>query len=254
MNYSNYPFYISFDEVPVFTFFTTRHSGVSLWPFESCNTGFNTPDNPNNIRQNRIAVAGRTRIPAESFVFLKQVHSDKILYIERNACGKSLLEPVIEGDGMFTDQKGLCLAITLADCVGVAIHDKETHVSGICHSGWKGCLLNICGKLVNNMVKRCGCSATNLIVCFSPSICYKCYEVSGEIAKQFSELYGEFIRENRQKYYLDLKGILISQMLEKGITKENIFDPCICTYENTHIFYSHRAEKNTGRFMFGVYL
>ncbi|MCM8759484.1 MAG: peptidoglycan editing factor PgeF [Candidatus Omnitrophica bacterium] len=254
MNWSNYPFYIVFDEMPVFTFFTTRHCGVSLWPFESFNVGFNTPDKPASVIQNRLLVASKTNIPIESFVFLKQVHKDCILYVDKNQCKNALQEPALEGDGMFTDKKGICLGITLADCVGVVIYDRKQHIAGICHSGWKGCMLNICGKLVDKMVERCGCLASNLIVSISPSICYNCYTVSEEIVARFSEHYMNFTRKRFNRYHLDLRGIVLYQLISKGIKKENIFNPDICTFENTHIFYSHRAEKNTGRFMFGVYL
>ncbi|MCX7705370.1 MAG: peptidoglycan editing factor PgeF [bacterium] len=254
MNYGNYPFYINFDRIPVFNFCTTRHGGISLWPFESCNTGFNTLDSPEFVKQNRLIVAEKTGIPVECFVFLRQVHGDKILYIEKGHCGNALKVPVLEGDGMLTDQPGICLSITLADCIGIAIYDPENHVAGICHSGWRGCLLNICGKLVDKLVERCGCKVGNLIISLSPSICYKCYSISREIAENFFEKYGNFVLENKQKYYLDLKGIVISQLFEKGAVSANIVDAGICTAENTHIFYSHRAEKNTGRFVFGIYL
>ncbi|MCM8789196.1 MAG: arginine--tRNA ligase [Candidatus Omnitrophica bacterium] len=49
MNYSHYPFYISFDEIPIFNFCTTRHGGFSIWPFETCNISFNTDDKPETV-------------------------------------------------------------------------------------------------------------------------------------------------------------------------------------------------------------
>lgn len=254
MNYTYYPYYIRFDQIPVFNFCTTRIGGISLWPFESCNAGFNTPDKPEHIKYNRFIISSRTKIPLENFVFLKQVHKGTVVYIDRDQCGKSLQEPVLEGDGMFTDYNGICLAITLADCVGIAIYDPKKHIAGICHSGWKGTLLNICGKLVEKMVETGGCATENLLVSLSPAICYRCYEISCELAEKFSTKYASFVKKIRKKYHLDMKGIITSQLVEKGVRKGNIFDSSICTSENTHIFYSHRAEKNTGRFIFGIYL
>ncbi len=171
----------------------------------------------------------------------------------KSDCGKALHVPVLEADAMFTDQVEICLAVTLADCIGIAIYDIKNGITGICHSGWKGCLKNICGKLVDNMVKSCGCKSENLLVSISPSICYKCFYVSCELVEGFSEKYKDFICEKKDKFYIDLKGIVRFQLIEKGIPERNIFDCKICTYENTHIFYSHKAEKDTGRFIFAVY-
>lgn len=254
MDYSHYPFYISFDEVPVSIFCTTRHGGFSLWPFETCNISFNTQDSPEIIIENRIITAARMKIPVERFVFLNQVHGDSVHYVGASDCGKAFQVPVLEGDAMFTDQMGVCLAISLADCVGVIIFDPEKYVSGICHSGWKGCLMNICGKLVDKMVENCGCKPDNLIACISPSICYRCYTVSAQLAEKFGDVYRDFVIENNKSYHLDLKGIVVSQLTEKGINRNRIFSTDMCTAENTHIFYSHRVEKNTGRFMFGIYM
>lgn len=254
MNYSGYPFYISFDEIGTFNFCTTRYGGFSLFPFESCNTGFNTDDNPQSVIQNRIICASRLCISIERFVFLKQIHSDIVHYVTKNDCGNALQVSDLEGDGMFTDHPGVCLAITLADCVGIIVYDPENHIAGICHSGWKGSLLNICGKLVDNMVKSCRSRPQKLFVCLSPSICYKCYCVSCGLAEKFQKNYPDFVIKKDGRWHLDLKGIVTHQLIEKGINRKNIFSSDICTYENTHIFYSHRAEKNTGRFLFGVSL
>ncbi len=254
MNYTNYPFYISFDSIPVFNFCTTRYGGVSLLPYESLNLGFNTNDRQDTVKKNRIICSERTGIPIESFVFLNQAHTDKVLYVDKSDCGKALQVPVLQADAMFTDQPGICLAITLADCVGIIVYDTEKHIAGVSHSGWRGCHMNICGKLVENMVNRCGCDPFKLIVCISPSICYRCFCVSDGIAEKFAVNYGKYVIYERDKFHIDLKGIVVFQLMEIGIRKNSIFVSDICTAENTHIFYSHRAEKNTGRFIFGIYL
>lgn len=252
MNFLHFPFYISFKKIPVFNFCTTRHGGVSLLPFSTCNTGFNTNDKFENIVENRIIVSKRLGIPVENFVLLKQVHSDKIHYVSEKDCRKFLDIPAIEGDAMFTDQSHIAIAVTLADCVGVIIYCPDKNIVGVCHSGWKGTLLNICGKLVDNMVKNCGCDTGKIIAGISPAICKNCYTVGCEIVQSFPSQYSCHIFENQDGWHIDLKGIVVSQLIEKGLEKENIFSSDICTYENTHIFYSHRAEKNTGRFMFGI--
>ncbi|HOK80242.1 MAG TPA: peptidoglycan editing factor PgeF [bacterium] len=254
MNYSHLPYYISFDEIPVFNFCTTRSGGLSTWPFETCNLGFNTDDSFEKVRENRVLTAARLGISPDRFLLLKQVHSDIIHHIGRRHCGKFLDTEIIEGDGMFTEYEGLTLAVTLADCVGIVLYEPVRHVAGVCHSGWKGCDLNICGKLVDKMAETCGCDSGKIIAGISPAICKNCYNVGSEIIQKFSDKYRDFISEHKDGWHLDLEGIVVSQLIEKGVKKENILISRICTYENTHVFYSHRAEKNTGRFIFGIHL
>ncbi|MGB9641770.1 MAG: peptidoglycan editing factor PgeF [Candidatus Ratteibacteria bacterium] len=254
MNYSYLPYYISFDEIPVFNFCTTRSGGLSIWPFETCNLGFNTDDDCEKIRENRVLTAARLGLSTNEFIMLKQVHGDSIHYVSKQHCGKFLDKEIIEGDGMFTDQEGLTLAVTLADCVGIMLYEPLSHVAGVCHSGWKGCYLDTCGKLVDKMVEACGCDSGKIVVGISPAICKNCYDVGSEIIQKFSSRYRSFISEHKDGPHLDLEGIVVSQLIEKGVRKENIFSSEICTYENTHMFYSHRAEKNTGRFIFGIHL
>ncbi len=254
IDYTFYPYYFSFDEIGVPNFCTTRHGGISLWPYSSCNLSFNTSDTPENVRENRIITSKRLNIPVERFVYLHQIHTDIVHHAGISHCEKSLDIPDIDGDGLFTEKKGICLAVMLADCVGVILYEPEKQVIGVCHSGWKGCLLNVCGKLVENMVENCGCNSENFIAGISPSICKNCYTVSCEIVQKFPGEYNPYLFQINSQWHIDLTGIVIHQLMEKGIREENIFVSNICTYENTHIFYSHRAEKNTGRFVFGIYL
>jgi len=198
--------------------------------------------------------AARLQIPTDEFILLKQVHGDSVHYISRQHCGKFLDREMMEGDGMFTDIEGLTLAVTLADCAGIVLYEPKKHVAGVCHSGWKGCLLNICGKLVDKMAEKCGCNSGEIVAGISPSICGRCYTVGYEIIQKFPEKYSGFISKYHDGWHLDLEGIVMSQLIEKGVKKEHIFTSGICTYENTPMFYSHRAEKNTGRFIFGIRL
>jgi len=254
IDYSYWPYYFSFDKISVPNFCTTRYGGISLWPYSSLNLGFNTSDNPKNIKENMAILLKRLHMPVGKCVYLNQIHTDKIYHVDASYCGKSLEKPDIEGDGLFTEEKGICLFVMLADCVGLILYEPEKQVIGVCHSGWKGCVLNICGKLVENMVKNCGCDSEKLIAGISPAICGDCYNVGYEIAQNFTPEYRNYLFNIKNSWRIDLIGIVKHQLLEKGIKKENIYVSDICTYENTHIFYSHRAEKDTGRFVLGLWL
>jgi copper oxidase (laccase) domain-containing protein len=60
---------------------------------------------------------------------LNQIHSQTVLVVDSNH------PPVIEADGMVTNDKDITLSVTVADCLPVYLFDKATASFGIVHSG-----------------------------------------------------------------------------------------------------------------------
>ena len=85
-----------------------------------------------------------------------------------------------------------------------------------------------------------------LRVGFGPAIRDCCYEVKEDFKGFFSG--GLLKREKR--YYLDLAGINRAQLLEVGVSEDNILDCAICTSCQNHRFFSFRKEgKSCGRML-----
>ena len=85
-----------------------------------------------------------------------------------------------------------------------------------------------------------------------PSICQKCYEISEDVAKQFSEAYeadeiGQILQKGRvtgvgdQKYQLDLWAANWFQLKRAGVQPEHIHLSGVCTCCNHELLFSHRA-------------
>jgi YfiH family protein len=98
---------------------------------------------------------------------LNQVHGDSILefYIPSKDNGV-----FSDADGMITNAKKLCLVIRTADCVPVFAFDIKQEVLGAAHSGWKGCSLNISGKLIKKMKSGFKSKANDIHIFILPSI------------------------------------------------------------------------------------
>lgn len=126
-------------------------------------------------------------------------------------------------DGLITAEKGLLLAIYVADCGAIWLADRVNGAIGLLHSGKKGTEGNILGRAVTMMQENFGCDPNNLIAVLSPCIRPPHYEIdfAAEIARQ-----------------ADIAGI------------GQFHDSKTCTASDLHRFYSYRKELGrTGRMM-----
>ena len=95
--------------------------------------------------------------------------------------------PVVPGcDGLVTNQKGIVLAIYVADCGAIWLADKKTGAIGLIHSGKKGSEGNILGVAVRTMERRFGSRCEDIVAVLSPCIRPPAYEIdfAAEIGRQ----------------------------------------------------------------------
>jgi purine-nucleoside/S-methyl-5'-thioadenosine phosphorylase / adenosine deaminase len=165
---------------------------------------------------NAIGVGDRPLFTAQ------QVHGTKIASVDRISHGPAGRE--FSGcDGIITNQRGVTLAVYVADCCAVYIIDSNTPAIGLVHSGRKGTELAVVSNAVAQMSDRFGSDPTNMIVQLSPCIRPAHYEV-------------------------DFAAEIVRQCRSFGIKK--IYDSGICTACHLDHYYSYRAEKGkTGRML-----
>jgi|UniRef100_A0A7C6AAD7 YfiH family protein len=181
---------------------------------------------------------------------LKQIHSNRVFYINRNNFNQ-----VLEGDGIFTDEKGLAIGVKVADCLPIYIFDKKSTIIGIGHSGWRSTLAQIGKNLVSGIEQKFGINPTDLNFVLGPCIEQSCYEVGFEVLAQFFNLLPGsekfFIMRNR-KIYFDLKGFNRYQLKQLGLTEIASLD--YCSKCNPDLFYSVRRADGPGRNLTLIYL
>ena len=81
---------------------------------------------------------------AKDVIYLKQIHSDKILIHKSN--GKSIKDE--EGDAIITNEKNVIIGVFTADCVPIILIDEENGVIAAIHSGWRGTFESITLKTI----------------------------------------------------------------------------------------------------------
>lgn len=257
--------------------FTTRTGGVSEGIFSSLNLSFTRGDNPVHVLENYRRVTCALGCTPEDIVCSDQTHTSNIRLVKNSDRGKGVTCPkdFTDIDGLVTNVPGIALATFYADCVPLYFVDPVHHAIGLAHSGWKGTVLGMGGKMVERMQKEFGTRPEDLQAAIGPSICRECYEISEDVAQYFktmSDESEEFLQEIKDKtcyiqedlrilypgkkegkYQLDLWLANLIILHKAGIPLCNITVTDICTCHNPDYLFSHRASLgkrgNLGAFL-----
>ena len=152
-------------------------------------------------------------------------------------------------DGSITDRKGVILTISTGDCLAVFAYDPVKEVIGLAHAGWRGVLTGMPAKLVEKMSSAYGCDPADLDVWIGPGIGLCCFEVSGDVAEDFWDMYPwceEYtIDMGNGKYKIDLKGISLELLEMSGVGHAEASPECTCCQPDR--FWSWRRCKDKDR-------
>lgn len=217
--------------------FSTRHNGISTGAFSSLNLG-GADDLPVNIAKNRSLALAELGLRANQLSGLKQVHGTEVV----------LAKPGWHtADAQVSNEQGIVLVVSAADCYPILFHDPVNKVIGAAHAGWKGTIGRIAQKTILAM-QELGAQLTHIQVAIGQGICRDCYEVSEELITDFRGAgFPEYCFNGR---LLDLKSANSFVLEQAGILPGNIWLMNRCTTEPD--FFSYRRDKGvTGR-MWGL--
>lgn len=180
----------------------------------------------------------------DSVVRCNQVHGDTIQSADSAVTFS-------ETDGLLTRQKNLLLTISVADCVPVLLFDRKLKIAAAVHSGWKGTVKNIVGKTVDFLTNELNSSSEDVVAFVGPSARGCCYEVGDDVAHHFS---GEFLQptDRHGKSRLDLKPVIVSQLVELGIPSGNIDMDRHCTICDLNFHSFRRDGDSSGRMLAAI--
>ena len=153
----------------------------------------------------------------------------------------------IRHDGIITDENGINLITTSADCITLFLYDKEKGVIANIHSGWKGTYNKILENGLKNMHEYYGCSYKDIMVFICPSIRDCHFEVDSDVFELFDTRFREYsniIRKEGNKWHIDTVLINKYMSLDLGVKEDNIYDSEICTVCNSDVINSYRAHKD----------
>ena len=169
-----------------------------------------TDDEIDNFRK---LLAQQIGIEYNNFIFTHQTHSDKIAIIENNQKNN------IDADALITNVQGLGLALSLADCCGIALYDKSKQIIAAVHSGWRGAAQKITRKTIVRMITDLNSNPNDILAYLSPCGGGNDYEVEYDVAQYFPN----YVRRiSEDKYLLDLGNAVLDEILSMGVPEENI--------------------------------
>ncbi len=165
---------------------------------------------------------------AHGIAIAPQVHGDTVI---AHATPWDGFLRTRSADGHATLERGLALAVTVADCIPIFL----AHPSGaaaVLHSGWRG----TAAKLVHQGIRTlatAGLSSDELHMHLGPGICGRCYQVDAEVRAQ---LIGETAT---RPGHVDLRALIAADAKSVGVRHISV-SPW-CTRCDADHFFSHRA-------------
>lgn len=140
-------------------------------------------------------------------------------------------------DGHVTRASGVVLAVSVADCVPVALVDPARRAVALLHAGWRGVAAGILERGLAVMEERLLARADELHVHLGPAICGRCYEVGPEVHR------GLGLPEPSAPEPLDLRAVAAERALAAGVRPDRLTVSTWCTRCGDSPFFSHRGGR-----------
>ena len=186
-------------------------------------------------------MAEEFNISIDDLYFLNQVHDKNVLEIYEDT-----INEIKDYDALVTKVPGKILMTCFADCVPILLFDPKNKIVASIHSGWKGTVKQIAKDTIEYMEEKYKSDVEDIIAVIGPSIGPCCFEVKGDVKKQFIDMFGIGVCINNK---IDLWLANKLQLLNCGLKEENIECMNICTCCNDDKFYSYRkGDVEEGRF------
>ena len=194
--------------------------------------------------------AAHFHMDPDCFFTVTQIHGADILLLDDSE-GEMIPRGEVCCDGIITNRRGLALGIRTADCVPLLLVDPVKRVVGAIHAGWRGTAREIAALAVRLFVRSFSSDPSGMYAMIGPSIGPCCYEVDRPVFQAMRRhRWSESVLtagRNRGVWMLDLGKANRLQLIGAGVPDENIASIPLCTACRKDLFFSYRAEGNTGR-------
>ncbi len=170
-----------------------------------------------------------------------QVHSKCIF-----SWDMAMTEPRLPADGVI-GSGGQAAAVTVADCMPIAVYEEKNGSWALLHSGRQGTgILAVALRELEGLAQKQGIEKPSFLVTMGPCISAGNYEVSREIAQEFGAVWGDDCLAEKPKYALSLRQANLNICREYGVKTVNMYQECTFTDERLA---SYRREGKSFRRM-----
>lgn len=226
--------------------FTGRRGGVSPAPWDSLNLSFTRPDSPENVMENHRRLCRAFGHPLARCVRARQVHGARVARV--SGCDAGIAPQVRpqldETDALITNEPGLVLMTSHADCVPVYFLDDAHRAIGLAHAGWAGVLVGVVEATLAAMGEAFGTRPEGVRIGIGPHIRGCCFEVGAEVLARFqgkSWWRDAFAAQENGRHRIDLSRCIRGMLTDAGVPPERIAEDTRCTRCECGTFFSHRG-------------
>ena len=226
--------------------FSTRLGGVSPAPWDNLNLGVNRGDEPDRVAENYRRFCRAIGADPTAIVKHHQIHSTLVRPVTKAHILPPEVPTALEGDGLITDEPGVCLTVFSADCIPLLFFDPNRQVIAAAHAGWKGTAQGIAAQTVKQMVNDYRCCPSDILAAIGPGISSCCFETHQDVPDSLRAHLGSdavlLARPLPQpgKYLVDLKKANQIWLFRSGLLPEHIAVSDACTACQPDSFWSHR--------------
>lgn len=247
----------------VCAFSTYRYGGVSTGTYASLNCTPYVGDDPQCVLRNQQILAEALPCRPLELVIPWQTHETEVLTIDEAFLFAAPDErhKMLQGiDALVTNQPGICLCISTADCIPVLLYDCIHHAVAAIHAGWRGTVAHIILRTLRKMHELYGTEAENLKAAIGPGISSDAFEVGSEVFDAFTNA-GHPVYDissydpGKKKGHIDLSRANVIELQNFGVHESCIQLCGLCTYNHSDEFFSARKLGiKSGRILSGIML
>ena len=193
---------------------------------------------PDGNNENAAAALKRLHIDERLCAAVKQVHGRHIVALEgESAAGRKRFE----ADGIFQSDDRSWAAVTVADCLPIAVAAPGKGIRCLLHSGWRG--TGILADAVDMFQLHHNIPPRDLHVCIGPGISSEAYEVDESRVRIFGDRFGT--KAVRGRRHLNLLGANIDLARRLGVKDLTVYETCTFSDQRLGSFRREGPERYT---------
>ncbi|CNC32464.1 purine nucleoside phosphorylase YfiH [Yersinia alsatica] len=223
---------------------TTRHGGISEFPYDSLNLGTHVGDIAATVITNRQRLVEQGQLP-QMPVWLEQVHGTRVLHLDGSAISD------VQADAVYSRVAGQVCAVMTADCLPVLFCSLAGDEVAAAHAGWRG----LCAGVLEQTMAQFNAAPSSIIAWLGPAIGPQQFEVGEEVKQAFIDIDTQaaaaFIPAGT-KYLADI--YLLARQRLQAVGIHAIYGGDHCTVSEKQQFFSYRRDGITGRMASLVWL
>lgn len=194
----------------------------------------------------------------ERLMRVKQLHGNHVRVLARGHVRQGAADVRPEGDALASNEPGLVLAVTVADCVPILIVDPVRGAAAAVHAGWRGTCARVAVAAIETMSQKCDSNASDLIAAIGPSVGPDDYEVGDSVFEAFEQAghdrrdLDRWFPRSFTKPHLDLWRANADQLIASGLGAERVFTCGLSTVSRPDVFDSFRVDRERAGRMAGL--